>query len=231
MNSDWASIVLINHKGALMMLKLRTVSFGLAAAVFAGGHNQAREPAVAQDQALTAEIDAALKRYAELWDRQNPAELVEMWDQDDPEPFYLAEEQAEWRIGWKQVMGYFAPGGESTTDSIRMRFDGVQARWLADDLAFAKFWIRFDTQMQFLPGPIGTDARASAIFRRTADGWKLITWGESPLSPILYIEQLYKLHGKEGEASPMPYITELYMRHTRDDFAAYMENHSKTAKQ
>jgi hypothetical protein len=196
---------------------------------FAGGHNQAREPALAKDQELSAEIDAFLNEYEAQWDLQEPARLAELWDQDDAEPFYLAEEQDEWRIGWKQVMGYFDPGGESTTDSIRMRFDGTQARWLSEDLAFAKFWIRFDTQMQFLPGPIGTDARASAIFRKKEDGWKLVTWAESPGSPILYIQRLYKLHGQEGEASPMPYIQTLYERHTRPDFAEYMETYSKQA--
>jgi hypothetical protein len=193
----------------------------------AGGHNQAREPAMAKDQALTAEIDAFLNEYEAQWDLQDPSRLAELWDQDDDEPYYLAEEQAEWRIGWEQVMGYFDPPGESTTDSIRMRFDGVQARWLSDDLAFAKFWIRFDTKMQFLPTPIGTDARASAIFRKKDEGWRLLTWAESPSSPILYIERLYKLHGEEGEASPMPYIQTLYGRHTRDDFAEYMQTHSK----
>jgi hypothetical protein len=194
---------------------------------FAGGHNQARKPAIAKDQALTAEIDAALNAYEVLWDQQDPAGLVAMWDQDDDEPFYLAEEQDEWRIGWEQVMGYFDPPGESTTESIRMRFDGVQARWLADDLAFAKFWIRFDTKMDFLPNAIGTDARASAIFRKTDDGWRLITWAESPGSPILYVQRLYKQHRQEGEASPMPYISTLYERHTREDFPEYMETHSK----
>lgn len=198
--------------------------------VHGGGHNQSRVPAVAKDQALTAEIDAALNEYEALWDRQDPAGLIEMWDQDDPEPFYLAEEQDEWRIGWDQVRDYWDPPGESTTDSIRMRFDGVQARWLSDDLAFAKFWIRFDTKMTFLPGPIGTDARASAVFRKTDEGWRLITWAESPTSPILYIQRLYKLHRQDGEASPMPYIQALYTRHTRDDFAEYMKTHSKSAE-
>lgn len=195
--------------------------------VFAGGHNQAREPAVAKNQQLTAEIDAFLNEYEEQWDLQDPSKLAELWDQNDDQPFYLAEEQDEWRIGWEQVMGYFDPEGESTANSIRMRFDGTQARWLSEDLAFAKFWIRFDTKMQFLPTPIGTDARASAIFRKTDAGWRLITWAESPGTPILYIERLYKLHKEEGEASPLPYIQTLYGRHTRDDFDEYMKTHSK----
>jgi len=208
--------------------------FGACALVsqlaMAGGHNQARQPAIAKDQQLTAEIDAVLNEYEALWDKQDTAGLIALWDQSDPEPFYLAEEQDEWRIGWEQVKDYFDPPGESTTDSIRMRFDGVQARKLSEDLAFAKFWIRFDTKMQFLPNPIGTDARASAIFRKTDAGWRLITWAESPGSPILYVQRLYKQHREEGEQSPMPYISQLYERHTRDDFDKFMETHSKPAK-
>ena len=206
-----------------------TVIVGLLVSTFAlaGGHNQMRAPAVAQDQQLTAEIDAVLNEYEALWDAQDTAGLIALWDQDDPEPYYLAEEQDEWRIGWDQVKDYFDPAGESTTESIRMRFDGVQARWLADDLAFAKFWIRFDTKMDFLPNPIGTDARASAIFRKTDEGWRLITWAESPGSPILYVQRLYKQHREEGEQSPMPYVSQLYERHAREDFPEYMETHKK----
>jgi hypothetical protein len=214
----------MNNIMRFILLFVVTLSFSQLS--LAGGHNQSKKDAVAKDQQLTAEIDAALDIYEELWDRQDPVQLAKMWDTDDDQPFYLAEEQFEWRIGWEQVMGYMDPPGDTTVSSIRMRFDGVQARWLADDLAFAKFWIRFDTQMAFLPNPIGTDARASAIFRKTDEGWKLLTWAESPMSPILYIQRLYKLHGEEGEASPMPYVSKLYERHTRPDFADFMENNN-----
>ena len=195
--------------------------------VLAGGHNQPSEPAIAKDQALTAEIDAFLNEYEALWDRQDPAGLIALWDQGDDEPFYLAEEQNEWRIGWNQVKDYWDPPGPSSSAAVRMRFDGVQARWLSDELAFAKFWIRFDTKMNFMPEPFGTDARASAVLRKTADGWRLVTWAESPTSPILYIANLYRQHREEGEKSPLPYINTLYARHMREDFPAFMEEKAK----
>ncbi len=215
-------------------MKLRTnwvlsglVSIVFSGLAFAGGHNQSSEPAIAKDQALTAEIDAFLDEYEALWDRQDPAGLIALWDQADDEPFYLAEEQNEWRIGWNQVKNYWDPPGPSSSAAVRMRFDGVQARWLSEDLAFAKFWIRFDTKMNFMPEPFGTDARASAVLRKTDQGWRLVTWAESPTSPILYIASLYKQHRQEGEASPLPYINTLYARHMREDFPAFMEEKAK----
>lgn len=193
---------------------------------FAAGHNQWPEPAIAKDQALTAEIDAFLDEYEKLWDAQDPAGLIALWDQTDDEPFYLAEEQDEWRIGWDPVKNYWDAPGPSSAESVRMRFDGTQAKWLSEDLAFAKFWIRFDTKMSFMPAAIGTDARASAVLRKTDDGWRLLTWAESPTSPILYIANLYKLHRQEGDSNPVPMVQKLYERHTRGDFAEYMETNN-----
>ena len=162
-------------------------AFALSSAALAAGHNQLKEPPVSADRELSAEIDAFLNEYEDLWNIQDPAGLIALWDQDDPEPFYLAEEQDTWRIGWDQVKDYWDPQGPSATEALRMRFDTVNARYLTEekDLAFASFWIRFDTKMIFMPKPIGTDARASAIFRKKEDGWRLVTWAESPLSPIL----------------------------------------------
>jgi hypothetical protein len=164
-----------------------------SATAHAGGHTQAPPKPIAADQALSAEIDAVLNEYEELWDKQDPAGLIALWDQDDPEPYYLAEEQEDWRIGWDQLKNYWDPPGPSMSEAIRMRFDGTQARMLSDDLAFASFWIRFDTKMKFMPKPISTDARASAVFRKKPEGWRLVTWAESPMSPILYVQKLYEM--------------------------------------
>ena len=52
----------------LRLLVLGTGIAGLLASqiALAGGHNQARAPAVAQDQELTAQIDAVLNEYAKI---------------------------------------------------------------------------------------------------------------------------------------------------------------------
>lgn len=160
------------------------------------------------EQTLAAEIVAVLNEYEALWDKQDPAGLIALWDQDDPEPFYLAEEQEDWRVGWEQLKNYWAPPGPSKAEAIRMRFDSVQARHLSADLAFASFWIRFDAKMTFMPKPISTDARASAVFRKKPAGWRLLTWAESPMSPILYVQKLYEMRARPDFPEFMESVTQ-----------------------
>ena len=71
-------------KSTLLLLGACIAGLLCAQAALAGGHNQSREPAIAKDQALTAEIDAALNEYEALWDKQDPAGLIAMWDPGRP---------------------------------------------------------------------------------------------------------------------------------------------------
>jgi len=164
----------------------------------AGAHlNQMSDPPTAKDQELTSEIAKVFKKYETLWDEQYSPNLAQLWDEDDPEPFYLAEEQDEWRIGWDQLRGYWSPS-QKVVQSIRMRFDSIQAKKLAPDLAFASFWIRYDMKLAYMPNPIGGDTRASAVLRKKDDGWKFVAWTEAPQSPIVYVQKLYELSVKDG---------------------------------
>lgn len=150
---------------------------------------------MAANQDLEQELEALFRAYEDLWDKQDASEVIALWDQDDPEPFYLAEEQDDWRVGWDKLKEYWGPPGRNkTSEAMRMRFHGIQAKYLASDLAFASFWIRFDTKMNFLPKPIGNDSRASAVFRKKLEGWRLVAWTEAPQSPIVYVQKLYEMN-------------------------------------
>ncbi len=150
---------------------------------------------MAADLELERELAEVLRCYEALWDKQDASLITALWDQDDPEPFYLAEEQDDWRVGWDDVKDYLGPPGRNkTSEAMRMRFHGIQAKLLAPDLAFASFWIRFDAKMNFLPKPIGNDSRASAVFRKKPAGWRLVAWTEAPQSPLLYMQKLYEMN-------------------------------------
>ncbi len=130
---------------------------------------------MAANQDLEQELETVFRAYEELWDKQDASEVIALWDLDYPEPFYLAEEQDDWRVGWDRLKDYWGPPGRNkASETMRMRFHSIQAKLLAPDLAFASFWIRFDTKMKFLPKPIGNDSRASAVFRKKSQGWRLV---------------------------------------------------------
>lgn len=67
--------------------------------------------------ALDAEITAFLARYADAYNRQDYKALLELWDREDPDVFYIAEEIDPPLQGWKLIDAYFARPG--VLDGIR----------------------------------------------------------------------------------------------------------------
>jgi len=140
---------------------------------------------------ITDEITALLRETESRWDSQDTASLKELWDMDDPEPFYLAGEQEDWFQGWDQLNAYLDPkGGPKITEAIRVRFYNIKARLLAPDLAFAAYWMRTDMKLVFQPKPFGSDNRVSAVFRRKPEGWRYVAYTEAFQAPNMYMNHL-----------------------------------------
>ena len=125
---------------------------------------------------LQIEIENVFRDAEKIWDSQQYGNLKNLWDQEDPSPFYLAEEQPNWKIGWEALKKYWEPiPGKRMIEAIRMRFYDIQVKRLSDDLVFAAGWIRHDMKIR---GPMkawGGDARVCAVLRKKEDGWKFIT--------------------------------------------------------
>ena len=144
---------------------------------------------------LNAEIEIVLHQAAEIWNSQNYARLKELWDTDDPEPFYLAEEQDNWVFGWKQLEKYWVPApGKRSIDAIMMRYYDIHAKLIAPDLALAAFWVRHDMKIRGPLKPWGGDARVSAVFRRKDGDWRFISYAEACMTPLLYMQKLYEMN-------------------------------------
>lgn len=142
---------------------------------------------------LLTEVTDLLRRTEALWNAQDTPGLRALWDTDDPEPFYLAGEQADWFAGWDALNGYLAPAGTpKITEAIRVRFYDVRVRLLADDLAFAAYWMRTDMKLVFSPKPFGSDNRVSAVLRRKPAGWRYLTYAEAFQAPTGYLQKLFE---------------------------------------
>jgi hypothetical protein len=144
------------------------------------------------DATVTAEIEVLLKETEAVWASQDTVRLLELWDTDDPDPYYLAGEQEDWFIGWDAINQYLAPpaGSPKVTEAIRVRFYDVRARLLTPDLAFAAYWMRTDMKLAFAPKPFGSDNRVSAVFRRKREGWRYVCYSEAFQSATIYMQKL-----------------------------------------
>jgi hypothetical protein len=166
-----------------------------AAALFSAGVSAAKTTSSrlsAENETLTAEITGLLRETEAIWDSQDTSRLRNLWDTEDPDPYYLAGEQENWFAGWDAINSYLAPpaGSPKITEAIRVRFYDISARLLAPDLAFAAYWMRTDMKLVFAPKPFGSDNRVSSVFRRKPDGWRYVCYTEAFQAPTIYMQKL-----------------------------------------
>ncbi len=173
---------------------LRSLFAGAAApAVFPSTLSARSEPA-ASGATITTEIEALLRQTEEIWASQDTARLRDLWDLDDPDPYYLAGEQENWFVGWDAINDYLAPppGSPAITEAIRVHFYDVSARLLGPDLAFAAYRMRTDMKLVFARNPFGSDNRVSSVFRRKPEGWRYVCYAEAFQSPTMYFQKLFE---------------------------------------
>ena len=89
----------------------------------------------AQD-AARAEVEALIHATAEAWNSQDFASVLDLWDPAEPTPFYLAEEQEDWFIGWERLRAYLAPPKPSpAVQGIREEMRDIHVKFPAPGLA------------------------------------------------------------------------------------------------
>ncbi len=142
------------------------------------------------DKKLSEEIRSFLDTYAEVYNRQDYATLLTMWDQDNANPIYVAEEVNPPMHGWSVINGYFNPKpGVQVLDGIRNEYSDVKAHYLADDLAVATYKLRFDIKVKRQKAMSSWD-RVLAVFRKKDGEWKLTAYAEAPMSPLTMVRKM-----------------------------------------
>jgi hypothetical protein len=159
----------------------------------AGGHKVIRPPPEINVSPEVAKgVTAVIMATAERWNSQDFATVLELWDPDEPYPTYLAEEQAQWFIGWERLREYLDPPRPiPVVEAIREEMYNIKVKQIAPDLAIAVWEMHFEMKT-IGSNPIGEEVRVSAVLRNTADGWRYIHWAESPKTAMVYIEDLYE---------------------------------------
>lgn len=145
------------------------------------------------DADVSEEIAATLERYRQTWDTQDFARLAELWDTDDPSPFYLPEEWVPGFIAdWESLRRYWDPvPGRVVIEAIRNVYTNVNAKLVAPDVAVATFDLRYDLKVVGQQ-PTGGDDRVLAVFVRRDGEWRFSAYAEAPLNPVALVRRLYQ---------------------------------------
>jgi hypothetical protein len=162
-------------------------------ALLAGGHKRVMPPPdIVVDPEVEAAVQAVIHDTAERWNSQDFATLLELWDPSEPFPTYLAEEQAQWFIGWDRLREYLdPPRANPAVEAIREEMYDIRVKQIAPDLAIAVWYMHFEMKV-IASNPIGENIRVSAVLRNTPEGWRYIHWAESPKTAMVYIEDLFE---------------------------------------
>ena len=142
------------------------------------------------NQKLSSELQSWLDSYAEIYNRQDYPALLQLWDRDDPDVVYMAEEIDPPMHGWGKLDAYFNPKpGVKVLDGIRNRYSEVRARFLAPDLALATYKLEFDIKVKGMK-PMSSWDRVMAVFRRRDGHWKMVAYGEAPMAPLTMVRRM-----------------------------------------
>jgi len=180
-------------------LAFLSASFIWPAAGFAGGHKRVvPPPKIDVDPQVEAAVTEVIHETAERWNSQDFATVLELWDPDEAFPTYLAEEQAQWFVGWERLRDYLdPPRANPAVEAIREEMHDIQVKQIAPDLAIAVWYMHFEMKV-IASNPIGENIRVSAVLRDTPDGWRYIHWAESPKTAPVYLEDLMEKDVEPG---------------------------------
>ncbi|MDJ0926591.1 MAG: nuclear transport factor 2 family protein [Gammaproteobacteria bacterium] len=163
------------------------------AAALAGAHKTVKPLVkIDVDPVVEAAVTDVVMETAERWNSQDYASVLGLWDPNEPFPTYLAEEQAQWFVGWDRLNEYLDPPRPNPiVEAIREEMYNIQVKQIGPDLAIAVWEMRFHMK-RIMSNAIGETVRVSAVLRETDDGWRYIHWAESPKTAMVYIEDLYE---------------------------------------
>lgn len=140
---------------------------------------------------LHAELEDLLVGFRDRWCRLKPTELRELWDPEEDNPFYIAEEVPGTMYGWGMIEPYWQEAEKILLKFAIRTFD-MKCKPLGETHAALNFVMHWDGLIKGMEdAPLGLDVRVSAIVRKTDQGWRFCHYVESPLGAFPYLKATY----------------------------------------
>lgn len=142
---------------------------------------------------LSETITNVLTTYVDHWNEYDVDPMIAMWDEEEPEPIYIAEER-EPLIGWDAIKGYWQGADPETSDHL-ITFRDVIAREIAPGVAHAFWhmnWNAYFANEMLYQKPIGGPVRVTALLRKKDGNWKFFHWIEAPLASLIQLKRAHE---------------------------------------
>ena len=168
-----------------------SLGWGLGIAALAGFFESTAQAEEQDDDVLFAEIEEVLRQTQDRWNGGDTTSLKEVWDADDPEPWYIPEEIVTPFTSWDELDDYWSPRGGRGLEYFKWGFGDLKVKRLAPDIALAMFQHFYEYQLpRGIAPPSGGFDRCLAIFRKKPEGWRHILYAQCPLGPEAYVRAL-----------------------------------------
>lgn len=142
---------------------------------------------------LTAELTRYLDEYFDAWNAYDVSRMRAMWDEDEEDVLYQAEESEEAAVGWKAILAYWSVD-RSRAERL-LTWERLHAVLAGPDVAVAFFhanWSTYIPDNRLYPKPFGGPVRINMVLRRKPSGWRAIHYAESPLAAIIQMRKAYE---------------------------------------
>ncbi len=142
---------------------------------------------------LKDDIGTLLDRYVAHWNAWEMDAVRGLWDPDEAEPIYVAEESPA-LVGWDALALYWQVSEPCRSEHL-IRLSDLRVRAIAPDVAHAFYtlsWNVFIYNNRLYPRPIGGTVRATTLLRRKSDGWRLFHHIEAPLASLIQLKDAHE---------------------------------------
>ena len=151
------------------------------------------EQPMSENPTFKKEILTVMESVEEDWNSGRYDDFSRHWDENDPQPLYLAEESDVIMTSWPAIKKYWA-GTKAWNEWIVVDYYNYNVKSVDENHAMVSFELRFDVKLNDRPKPIGGDNRAVVSLRKIDGEWKIYAWVEAPLAAITYMRKLYELN-------------------------------------
>ena len=81
------------------------------------------------DPEVSEGVIATIMATENHWNTQDYGRILELWDENEAFPTYIAEEQGQWFVGWDRLRGYLDPPRPNPAiEALRMDFYDIQVK-------------------------------------------------------------------------------------------------------